>query len=198
MQYGQIVLFLAVCLLIYYIVLIAMDVQKARASKAAEAENNQEEDIDISDEAKKFRAVQIRREEKQKPLASQEEADDKQKPEGKQDQNGKTNGKSNKDTKSDKANGQHPDKTHAETQAGGQQTTDTSPQQDDPQQNNESQAQPTAAPQTQSSRIRREPLMTECIESEILVNEVDNYIENGKGPLCCVVMECEKARASML
>lgn len=184
MQYGQIVLFLAVCLLIYYIVLIAMDVQKARASKAAEAENNQEEDIDISDEAKKFRAVQIRREEKQKPKASQENADDMQKSEDKQDQNGKANGKSDKDTKADDANSQQP--------------TGASPQQDTPQHDAESQAQPTAAPQPQSSRIRREPLMTECIGSGILVNEVDNYIENGKGPLCCVVMECEKARASIL
>lgn len=63
MQYGQIVLLIAIGFLVYYAVMIAMDLQKANAAKLAESEKDSEEDIDISDEAKRFQPVQIHREE---------------------------------------------------------------------------------------------------------------------------------------
>lgn len=75
MQYGQTVLFIAICFLIYYVVMIFMDIQKANAAKVLEAENNKEEDIDISDEAKQFIPVRIAREEKPKKQEVNADAD---------------------------------------------------------------------------------------------------------------------------
>lgn len=75
MQYGQTVLFIAICFLIYYVVMIFMDIQKANAAKVLEAENNKEEDIDISDEAKQFIPVRIVREEKPKKQEVNADAD---------------------------------------------------------------------------------------------------------------------------
>ena len=48
-MYGQIISFLFVLLIIYYAVMIFLDIQKAKAEKAAELDRNSEEDIDISD-----------------------------------------------------------------------------------------------------------------------------------------------------
>ena len=51
MQYGQIVFILFIAFLLYYAVLIVMDIQKAKAAQLAEQDNHAEEEIDISDEA---------------------------------------------------------------------------------------------------------------------------------------------------
>lgn len=64
MQYGQIVLILFIALLLYYAALVAMDVRKEMASRAAGHDGDSEEDIDISDEAKSFKPVKVGREEK--------------------------------------------------------------------------------------------------------------------------------------
>lgn len=58
-MYGQIISFLFVILIMYYVVMILLDLQKAKAAKAAELEKNPEEEIDISDEAKTFKPVLI-------------------------------------------------------------------------------------------------------------------------------------------
>ena len=54
MQYGQIVFILFIAFLLYYAVLIVMDIQKAKAAQLAEQDNHTEEEIDISDEAQPF------------------------------------------------------------------------------------------------------------------------------------------------
>lgn len=69
MQYEQIVFILFLLLLLYYIGMIVMDLQKARAAQAAELDNRNEEDIDISDEAETFKPVRITRDEPQKQAA---------------------------------------------------------------------------------------------------------------------------------
>lgn len=56
-MYGQIILFLFVILIIYYVAMIYMDLRKAKAVKATELEKNSEEEIDISDEAQTFKPV---------------------------------------------------------------------------------------------------------------------------------------------
>lgn len=63
MQYGQIVFLLFVALLIYYVALIVLDIQKAKAAQAAEQDNHNEEEIDISDEAQSFRPKRVSRDE---------------------------------------------------------------------------------------------------------------------------------------
>lgn len=86
MQYGQIVLGLFILLVLYYIGMIVMDLMKANASKAAELDNQTEEDIDISDEADTFQPIQVSRDE---PKKQQEQSADSQpdnQPEDKDDE----------------------------------------------------------------------------------------------------------------
>lgn len=66
MQYGQIVFILFILLLLYYAGMIVMDLQQAKAARAAELDNQSEEDIDISDEARNFKPVQVSRDEPKK------------------------------------------------------------------------------------------------------------------------------------
>ena len=63
MQYGQIVFFLFIALLLYYAALIVLDIQRAKAMQAAEQDKQSEEDIDISDEAQAFKPVKVSRDE---------------------------------------------------------------------------------------------------------------------------------------
>ena len=63
MQYGQIVFLLFIVLLLYYAVLIVLDIQKTKAAQAAEQDGQTEEEIDISDEAQTFKPVKISRDE---------------------------------------------------------------------------------------------------------------------------------------
>ena len=75
MQYGQIVFLLFIVLLLYYAVLIVLDIQKTKAAQAAEQDGQTEEDIDISDEAKTFKPFKISRDEpKQKENKPEEQA----------------------------------------------------------------------------------------------------------------------------
>ena len=76
MQYGQIVFLLFIVLLLYYAVLIALDIQKTKAAQAAEQDGQTEEEIDISDEAQTFKPVKISRDEpvKKQEASEKEEA----------------------------------------------------------------------------------------------------------------------------
>ena len=62
-----------VILLLYYATMIALDIQKQKAAKAAELENSSEIDIDISDEARTFKPVMITRDEPQKASSTQQD-----------------------------------------------------------------------------------------------------------------------------
>ncbi len=70
MLYGQIITFLFVLLIMYYIGMIVMDLHKAKKMKELEADKVSENDIDISDEAKNFKTIFISREEPQRPAAN--------------------------------------------------------------------------------------------------------------------------------
>lgn len=65
-MYGQVISFLLVLLILYYVVMIMLDIQKDKAAKAAELEKNHEDEIDISDEASTFKPVMISRDEPKK------------------------------------------------------------------------------------------------------------------------------------
>ena len=52
MTYGQVILILFVVLIGYYGFLIFMDIQHLKAAEAAAQENQSEEEIDITDEAR--------------------------------------------------------------------------------------------------------------------------------------------------
>lgn len=78
MQYGQIVFLLFIVLLLYYAVLIVLDIQKTKAAQAAEQDGQTEEEIDISDEAQTFKPVKISRDE---PVKKQEASEKKKRQE---------------------------------------------------------------------------------------------------------------------
>ena len=66
MTYGQVILILFVALIGYYGFLIFMDIQHLKAAEAAAQENQSEEEIDITDEARSFQPQQVTRDDKKK------------------------------------------------------------------------------------------------------------------------------------
>ena len=66
MTYGQVILILFVVLIGYYGFLIFMDIQHLKAAEAAAQENQSEEEIDITDEARSFQPQQVIRDDKKK------------------------------------------------------------------------------------------------------------------------------------
>ena len=66
MTYGQVILILFVVLIGYYGFLIFMDIQHLKAAEAAAQENQAEEEIDITDEARSFQPQQVIRDDKKK------------------------------------------------------------------------------------------------------------------------------------
>lgn len=61
-MYFKTVMVLAVILLLYYVVMIALDIQKQKAQEAASDKKDSETDIDISEEASSFQPTYISRE----------------------------------------------------------------------------------------------------------------------------------------
>jgi len=70
MLYGQIITFLFVLLILYYVGMIVMDLHKAKKMKELEADKVSENDIDISDEAKNFKTIFISREDPKRPTVA--------------------------------------------------------------------------------------------------------------------------------
>lgn len=70
MLYGQIITFLFVLLILYYVGMIVMDLHKAKKVKELEADKVSENDIDISDEAKNFKTIFISREDPKRPAVA--------------------------------------------------------------------------------------------------------------------------------
>ncbi len=77
MLYGQIITFLFVILIMYYVGMIVMDLHKAKKMKELEAEKVSESDIDISDEAKNFKTILISRDEPPRPSTDKKPAQEK-------------------------------------------------------------------------------------------------------------------------
>lgn len=150
MQYGQIALLIAIGFLVYYAVMIVMDLQKTQAAKLAEAKKDSEEDIDISDEARRFQPVLVRREEK----AAQTE------------------------------------KPKEESPASSEETEAPSGNPEDAGENTDQQQEPPRRPDY------REPIMTDGITVDNLVEEVNTIAETGKSDLGAVIYYCEKAKSA--
>lgn len=73
MTYGQVILILFVVLIGYYGFLIFMDIQHLKAAEAAAQENQSEEEIDITDEARSFQPQQVIRDDKKKEEEKKQE-----------------------------------------------------------------------------------------------------------------------------
>jgi len=178
MQYGQIVVFLTLAFAAYYAVMIVMDLQKARAAQAAEAENAQEEDIDISDEAKRFSPVKVSRDTKPKAQAD-------------------GNGESANDNIADNSNsGDKPQEndnqqqSESQKQADGNEKIDNNEQADDNEQGQHEDYKPYRPDLP-------DPLMTDGVTLDKLIEAVDHIAETGTCDLGDVIYHCEKEKEEM-
>ncbi len=201
-MYGQIISFLFVILIMYYVVMILLDLQKAKAAKAAELEKNPEEEIDISDEAKTFKPVLISREDPHKPTASAES-------------NGESNQTSDpkEDNQGEQQQNKEPEKKDDESKAVGDAKSTEQENNVDTLESNATQVKQDLPPSTDNSPIAikeelspnssnekpfrragyREAAMTGGLDVDTLLLEVDHFAETGKGPLGQVILECQSA-----
>ena len=186
----------------YYVVMILLDLQKAKAAKAAELEKNPEEEIDISDEAKTFKPVLISREDPHKPTASAES-------------NGESNQTSDpkEDNQGEQQQNKEPEKKDDESKAVGDAKSTEQENNVDTLESNATQVKQDLPPSTDNSPIAikeelspnssnekpfrragyREAAMTGGLDVDTLLLEVDHFAETGKGPLGQVILECQSA-----
>lgn len=200
-MYGQIISFLFVILIMYYVVMILLDLQKARAAKAAELEKNPEEEIDISDEAKTFKPVLITREDPNKANSSAESKEDSN--ESEDSNNDETAGQQNKESEKKDDESKNNDNSEAPT-IGDKPTDKTSdkPETKDkevkPDLSSSFTADKEPVKQTDTEKPfrragYREAAMTGGLDVDTLLLEVDHFAETGKGPLGQVILECQSA-----
>lgn len=204
-MYGQIISFLFVLLILYYVVMILLDIQKSKAAKAAELEKNPEEEIDISDEANTFQPIVISRDEPKKSQAAGQETEEK---------TGESAGQSkSEDCHQPDTNESDRDKKESPV--------------DKPVQENATPAAPPVSPADPANPTNpdtenrkpesdktgkkdmaeddnrqdvpfrregyREPLMTGGLTVDELLLEVDELVETGSGPLGEIIYECRSA-----
>lgn len=163
MQYGQIVLGLFILLVLYYIGMIVMDLQKANAAKAAELDNQSEEDIDISDEAEMFQPIQVTRD---APKKKQEKSGNEQ-PENKNDKyKTESDGAESSDGDEDGSDEQNEEEAQSEEEA------------------------PSEDPQPGRRPGYREPLMSDGIKVEDLLEYVNDISVNGTSDLVVIISCC--------
>ena len=161
MQYGQIVFILFILLLLYYAGMIVMDLQQAKAARAAELDNQSEEDIDISDEARNFKPVKVSRDEPKKRGEGSCPADT---PENEDDE-----------TETDSV--KSPEKAEDETEDGSEEEDDFG--EDEP--TDDLTEQPIRRPGY------REAVMTGGVSVETLIEDVDKLVLTGKSDLGAIV-----------
>lgn len=203
-MYGQIISFLFVILIMYYVVMILLDLQKAKAAKAAELEKNPEEEIDISDEAKTFKPVLISREDPNKATASAEtNGESKQNSDPKEDNQGEQEQNKESEKKDDESKAVGDAKsTDKENTVDTLESNDTQVKQDLPPSTEnphiaiatKEENSPTSSSEKPYRRAGyREAAMTGGLDVDTLLLEVDHFAETGKGPLGQVILECQSA-----
>lgn len=151
-MYMQVVGVLVVMLLLYYATMIALDIQKQKAAKAAELENSSEIDIDISDEARTFKPVFISRDEPIKGVANTSEESD---------SSAKISGNDESAETSQIILSSDPDSYGEE---------------------------PFRRPGY------REPIMTDGVKLEVLLDNVNRIAETGTSDLGSLIYRCESSR----
>lgn len=205
-MYGQIISFLFVILIMYYVVMILLDLQKAKAAKAAELEKNPEEEIDISDEAKTFKPVLISREDPNKANTS---ADSNGEPKQTSDSKEDNQGEQQQHKESEKKADESKNNDSFESQAVGDKSTlaETEKASDKPEADvkevkedlasslaaDKEPIKPTESEKPFRREGYREAAMTGGLDVDTLLLEVDHFAETGKGPLGQVILECQSA-----
>ncbi len=196
-MYGQIISFLFVILIIYYVVMIFLDLRKAKAAKAAELEKNSEEEIDISDEANTFKPVLITRDDPNKtPIQEttenpEDSFEDKKKIPEKTEANEIT--ATDKETEAS-VGSTTPNDTTQSSQKTISKDKEPTEKSDSSKENEEKEAQ---QPLPQDKPFRREgyreAAMTGFLVADDILDYVDRFTETGTGPLAQVILQCHSA-----
>ena len=186
-MYGQIILFLFGLLVLYYAVMIFLDIQKAKAEKAAQLEKNKEEIIDISDEAGQFQPVIISRDETKKPkpieTSENKEEEEPQKEEEKQEKDSKD--KSSESHEEENERKEEPKKVYIHN-------PDAMPMPKPLV--TEEKAEPSPTPQkTFRSPNYRGTTMTDAYDVDSILQHVNQVAETGQGLLGDVIYSCRNA-----
>ena len=182
-MYMQVVGVLVVLLLLYYATMIALDIQKQKSAKAAELENSSEIDIDISDEAQTFKPVYISRDEPMKVVT--ESSDDK--------------------LNSESLSGKDVQKENNEADSMNMQSLSEVSQReasdDFPESSTASHYAPASQPETYEEQPfrrpgYREPVMTDGVPVEVLLDTVNRLAETGESDLGSLIYRCESSRVA--
>lgn len=201
-MYGQIISFLFVLLILYYVVMILLDLRKAKTAKAAELEKNSEEEIDISDEANTFRPTLIIREDPNKSQTLVSTDDDEAKTENDSEKS-VDSGNSEKSTDVNKASENESTETEQRKKSESDKHTLEPPEDADfpgskKQKVNHSASQEPEYTEKGSDEKPfrregyREPLMTDGLEVGRFLEEAEILAATGKGSLENTVYEIHK------
>ncbi|PWL58949.1 MAG: hypothetical protein DBY35_11405 [Bacteroidales bacterium] len=188
-MYGQIISFLFVILIIYYVVMILLDLQKAKAAKAAELEKNSEEEIDISDEANTFKPVLITRDDQNKTAIQETTENPRDSSEDKKKVPEKT--EANEIAAADKEPEANVDDT---TQPPQKPISEDKGTMVDSKLSKENEGKEAQQPPTPEKLFRREgyreAAMTGFLVADDILDYVDRFTETGSGPLAQVILQC--------
>ena len=201
-MYGQIISFLFVLLILYYVVMILLDLRKAKTAKAAELEKNSEEEIDISDEANTFRPTLIIREDPNKSQTVVTTGDDEAKTEN--DSEKSVDSENNeKSTEVNKASENESTETELRKKSESDKLTLVSPEDTDSQGTKKQRVNHSASQESEYTEKGsdekpfrregyREPLMTDGLEVGRFLEEAEILAATGKGSLENTVYEIHK------
>lgn len=197
MTYGQVILILFVVLIGYYGFLIFMDIQHLKAAEAAAQENQSEEEIDITDEARSFQPQQVTRDDKKKEEEKKlEEAG-----------NENASSKSGEDVpvSEETSSTENPSsETASQTQTAepdNADATSTSDATDEDEIEDTSNADAEAVPseagtsaESNLSPTYREPILTDGILVDDIFKAIDQLAETGECDLGTIIYHCESMR----
>lgn len=218
MTYGQVILILFVVLIGYYGFLIFMDIQHLKAAEAAAQENQSEEEIDITDEARSFQPQQVTRddkkkeEEKKQEEAGNENDSNTEKQQDESSQNQSADGSSEKGNDSDSTEEttndvESKEQTEAPSSKSASQNQFTEPDKstsdaaDEDEIEDTSHADAEATPSeagtsagSNFSLSYREPILTDGILVDDIFKAIDQLAETGECDLGTIIYHCESMR----
>ena len=218
MTYGQVILILFVVLIGYYGFLIFMDIQHLKAAEAAAQENQSEEEIDITDEARSFQPQQVTRddkkkeEEKKKEEAGNENDSNTEKQQDESSQNQSADGSSEKgndfDSTEETTNDvESKEQTEAPSSKSASQNQFTEPDKstsdaaDEDEIEDTSHADAETAPSEAGTSVGsnfspsyREPILTDGILVDDIFKAIDQLAETGECDLGTIIYHCESMR----
>lgn len=215
MTYGQVILILFVVLIGYYGFLIFMDIQHLKAAEAAAQENQSEEEIDITDEARSFQPQQVTRDDKKKEEEKKQEEAGNENDSNTDKQQTTSDAQPNENASSERgedvpvseetSSTENPSsETVSQTQTAepdNADATSTSDATDEDEIEDTSNADAEAVPSeagtsagSNFSPTYREPILTDGILVDDIFKAIDQLAETGECDLGTIIYHCESMR----